>query len=164
MSSRTRSTSSIIDGSPVTVAIALGSNLGDRRYHLKRAVHALGSVMRVVRVSAMHETAPVAAPAGSPDFLNMVVTGHTALAPRELLEALQTIESRLGRVRRIRNAPRVIDLDLIVYSGRRIRTATMAVPHPRAAEREFVMVPMREVAVGTVVRAITIQRESRPSP
>jgi 2-amino-4-hydroxy-6-hydroxymethyldihydropteridine diphosphokinase len=130
-----------------TVVIALGSNLGDRRYHLLRAIHELRSAVRVVRVSSLHETAPVDAPPGSPPFLNAVLTGYTALEPLALLDELLAIEKRLGRVRRgIRNEPRVIDLDLILHGAARLRTRRLTLPHPRAREREFVLTPMREVA------------------
>ena len=124
--------------------ISLGSNLGDRRYHLMRAIHALGEVVRVVRVSTIRETAPVDAP--PPSFLNALVVGYTTLSPSELLQSLLAIEQRLGRVRRgVRNEPRVIDLDLIFHSGHRARTKTLTLPHPRYSEREFVMTPMREL-------------------
>ena len=130
----------------VTVLIALGSNLGDRNYFLRRAIHELRRVVRVVRVSSVHETKPVDAPPGSPDFLNMVVAGYTTLAPEALLDAMQTIEGRLGRRRlAVRNAPRTIDLDLIAYDARRMRTPRLTLPHPRAREREFVMKPLAEV-------------------
>jgi len=129
-----------------SVLIALGSNLGDRRYNLMRAIHALRDVVRVVRVSAIRETAPVDAPPGSPPFLNAVVAGYTTLSPESLLDALLAIESRHGRVRRgIRNEPRVIDLDLIFHGAHRMRTERLTLPHPRYREREFVMTPMREL-------------------
>src|SRR5881227_4396168 len=95
-----------------SVLVALGSNLGDRAYSLRRAIEELRHVMNVVRVSSFIETEPVEAPPGSPRFLNAVVAGFTTLAPQSLLDALLAIESRLGRRRTIRNAPRVIDLDL----------------------------------------------------
>jgi 2-amino-4-hydroxy-6-hydroxymethyldihydropteridine diphosphokinase len=126
------------------VIVALGSNLGDRRYNLLRAIDALGDVMRVVRVSSIHETEPVDAP--PPRFLNMVVTGYTTMDPESLLGALLDIEVRLGRVRRgTRNEPRIIDLDLIVYGGYRMRTSSLTLPHPRAKERSFVLEPLRVV-------------------
>lgn len=107
-------------------------------------MHAIGSVVRVVRVSSIIETEPVDAP--PPRFLNAVLTGYTSLAPEALMAALLTIESRLGRVRRgVRNAPRVIDLDLILYGGHRLRTTSLTLPHPRFQEREFVMAPLREI-------------------
>lgn len=131
-----------------TIVIALGSNLGDRRYNLQRAIDALHEVMRIVRVSSIRETEPVDAPPGSPAFLNMVVTGHTPLAPQRLLEGLLAIEKRLGRVRRgIRNEPRVIDLDLILYGAVRMRTKALTLPHPRARDRSFVMEPLLECGV-----------------
>lgn len=144
-SSRTRSTSSITE-----VVIALGSNLGDRAWHLRRALHLLP--VRVVRVSAFVETAPVDAPPGSADFLNAVTVGYTSLGARELLAALHDIEARMGRVRRHRNEPRVIDLDLILYGALRMRTHDLTLPHPRAAQRAFVIQPMREVVPETIVR------------
>ena len=128
---------------PYTVVIALGSNLGDRRRYLRRAVEELRRVISVVRVSSIIETDPVDAP--PPKFLNMVVVGHTRLSPEALLDALLEIETRLGRRRTTRNAPRVIDLDLILHSAHRRRTQRLTLPHPRYREREFVMRPLREV-------------------
>jgi 2-amino-4-hydroxy-6-hydroxymethyldihydropteridine diphosphokinase len=104
--------------------------------------------MRIVRTSEVHETAPVDAPSGSPPFLNMVVLGHTPLAPLALLDTLQAIEHHLGRApRRARNEPRVIDLDLIAYGAKRMRTSRLTLPHPRAHERAFVVEPLRELGV-----------------
>lgn len=133
------------DAPPAPVVIALGSNLGDRAYHLRHAVHSLSEVVRIVRVSSSYDTPPVDAPAGSPRFLNMVVAGWTHLPPQKLLRALLAIESRLGRVRRERNGPRTIDLDLILYSAARLRTRELTLPHPRYRERAFVMEPLAEL-------------------
>ncbi|HKO54717.1 MAG TPA: 2-amino-4-hydroxy-6-hydroxymethyldihydropteridine diphosphokinase [Thermoanaerobaculia bacterium] len=130
-----------------TVVIALGSNLGNRLLYLRRALFALGDVMRVVRASSVHETAPIDAPAGSPPFLNMVVAGYTRQPPLALLNELQRIESRLGRRRGVRNAPRTIDLDLILYSSRVMRTGRLTIPHPRYRERPFVMEPLAELGL-----------------
>src|SRR5258708_34063698 len=97
---------------PYSVLIALGSNLGDRGLYLRRALDALGSEVRIVRLSGVHETEPVDAPPASPPFLNMVVVGHTALPPAALLACLLAIERRFGPHRAgIRNAPRTINLD-----------------------------------------------------
>lgn len=97
-----------------------------------------------MRVSSIIETEPVDAP--PPRFLNAVLTGYTSLAPEALMAELLAIESRLGRARRrARNEPRVIDLDLILYGGHRLRTISLTVPHPRFREREFVMTPLREI-------------------
>ena len=109
-------------------------------------MHELRSVVRVVRVSSIRESAPVDAPPGSPPFLNMVIAGYTSLPPLELMRELLAIESRLGRRRRgVRNEPRVIDLDLILYGATRMRSRELTLPHPRYREREFVLVPMREI-------------------
>lgn len=132
----------------VTTVIALGSNLGDRPYNLRRALHELRWFVRVVRVSAFHETVPVDAPAGSPAFLNAVLTGYTPLDPLALVDELLALEKRLGRVRRgVRNEPRVIDLDLILHGSTRMHTRRLTLPHPRAAERPFVLEPLREISV-----------------
>jgi len=134
--------------SPESVAIALGSNLGDRRRTLLRAIEELRRVITVVRVSSIHETEAVGAPAGSPRFLNMVVAGHTTLTPEQLLAHLLDIEQRLGRVRGARNAPRTIDLDLIFHGANIRRTPELTLPHPRYRERDFVMRPLRELHLG----------------
>jgi 2-amino-4-hydroxy-6-hydroxymethyldihydropteridine diphosphokinase len=126
-----------------SVLIALGSNLGDRALFLRRAISSLRTVMHVVRVSSFIETDPVDAPA--PKYLNGVVAGYTDLSPAALLTALHEIESRLGRRRTTRNAPRVIDLDLILHSANLVRTRTLTVPHPGYLDREFVLAPLREL-------------------
>jgi 2-amino-4-hydroxy-6-hydroxymethyldihydropteridine diphosphokinase len=108
-------------------------------------LHALRDVVRVVRVSAIHETAAVDAPAGSPPFLNLVLIGTSLLPPSALLSELLAIEKRLGRVRRgVPNEPRIIDIDLILHGAARMRTRSLTLPHPRAHQREFVMAPLRE--------------------
>lgn len=146
-----------------TVVIALGANLGDRALTLRRAVDALGRVMRVVRASSVYETEPVDAPAGSPHFLNMVVAGFTRLEPLALLDELQRIEASLGRRRGIRNAPRTIDLDLIAYSSRAMRTKRLTLPHPRYREREFVMEPLRELELSAFRNRHPARRDASPS-
>ena|SRR5438132_6378890 len=129
---------------PYTVVIALGSNRGDRRWQLRRAIEELRHVLDVVRISSIIETEPVDAP--PPRYLNAVVAGHTNLSPEQLLDALMKIESRLGRRRPApRNAPRPIDLDLIMHSAHRRRSDRLTLPHPRFREREFVMRPLREL-------------------
>ncbi|HSY52110.1 MAG TPA: 2-amino-4-hydroxy-6-hydroxymethyldihydropteridine diphosphokinase [Thermoanaerobaculia bacterium] len=131
---------------PASVLIALGSNLGDRALFLRRAISELGHVIHVVRVSTFIETEPVDAP--PPKYLNAVVAGYTELEPLPLLEALHAIETRLGRRRSTRNAPRVIDIDLILHSANVMRTRTFTLPHPRYLGREFVRGPMRELKLG----------------
>lgn len=131
---------------PASVLIALGSNLGDRALFLRRAISQLSEVVQVVRVSSFIETDPVDAP--PPKYLNAVIAGYTDLTPAALLDALHKVESRLGRRRSTRNAPRVIDLDLILHSANLVRTRTLTLPHPRYREREFVLGPMRELNLG----------------
>ncbi len=129
-----------------SVLIALGSNLGDRVRTLRAAVCELQDVVHVVRVSGMIETDAVDAPPGSPPFLNMVVLGWTHLAPEALLDQLLAIEKRLGRRRPApRNAPRMIDLDLILHSANVRWSSRLTLPHPRYLAREFVMGPLREL-------------------
>jgi 2-amino-4-hydroxy-6-hydroxymethyldihydropteridine diphosphokinase len=128
-----------------TVVIALGSNLGNREWYIRAAIEELRRVFHVVRISGVRETEPVAAP--PPRYLNCVVAGYTSLTPEDLLRELQTIETRLGRRRRFRNAPRTIDLDLILHSANRRRSPSLTIPHPRYREREFVLAPMRELGL-----------------
>jgi len=135
---------------PYSVLIALGSNLGDRARHLRAAVDALRQTIAVVRLSSVCETAAVDSPPGSSDFLNMVVAGHTPLSPAALLAKLQAIEQRAGRRRSLRNAPRTLDLDLILHSAHLLRTPTLTLPHPRYLQREFVLRPLRELGLGWV--------------
>jgi 2-amino-4-hydroxy-6-hydroxymethyldihydropteridine diphosphokinase len=129
-----------------SVLIALGSNLGDRELFLRRAIDLLRQAVHIVRVSSFIETEPVDAP--PPKYLNAVVAGYTDLSPAALLDALHAIEARLGRRRSTPNAPRVIDLDLILHSAHLIRTRTLTLPHPRYLEREFVRGPLRELGLG----------------
>jgi 2-amino-4-hydroxy-6-hydroxymethyldihydropteridine diphosphokinase len=131
---------------PASVLIALGSNLGDRALFLRRAVSQLSQAVHVVRVSNFIESDPVDAP--PPKYLNAVVAGYTDLSPTALLEILHKIEWRLGRRRTTRNAPRVIDIDLILHSANLIRTHTLTIPHPRYLDREFVLGPVRELNLG----------------
>lgn len=129
---------------PATVVIALGSNLGDRDWNLRRAIDRLRSIVSIVRVSAFIETEPVDAP--PPKYRNAVLIGQTSLPPRELLARMLAIEAELGRRRpALRNAPRTIDLDLILYDAVRMRTPDLTLPHPRAMQRDFVMRPLREI-------------------
>ncbi|HEY3054331.1 MAG TPA: 2-amino-4-hydroxy-6-hydroxymethyldihydropteridine diphosphokinase [Thermoanaerobaculia bacterium] len=134
--------------SPESVLVAIGSNLRNRLYNLRRAVDELQRVMSIVRVSSVYETEPVDAPPRSPRFLNMVVAGHTNLTPEALLIQFLDIERRLGRVRGGRNAPRTIDLDLILHSANVRRSAALTLPHPRYLQRDFVMQPLRELHLG----------------
>jgi 2-amino-4-hydroxy-6-hydroxymethyldihydropteridine diphosphokinase len=129
------------------VAIALGSNLGDRESHLAFAVERLRRLLRNVRVSSWNETAPVGV-AAQPDFLNGVVTGETDLDPAALLAEMLAIEKERGRERPYAGAPRTLDLDLILYGHDVIDQPGLQVPHPRFRERLFVLEPLAEIAGG----------------
>jgi 2-amino-4-hydroxy-6-hydroxymethyldihydropteridine diphosphokinase len=127
------------------VAIALGSNVGDRESHLAAAVARLQQLLGDVRVSAWRETAPIGV-APQADFLNGALVGTTALTPRELLDALLQIERDRGRVRPYEGAPRPLDLDLILYGEDTIDEPGLQVPHPRFRDRLFVLEPLAELA------------------
>lgn len=125
--------------------IGLGANLGDLRATLEAALAALAALpgTRLVAVSGAWRSAPV--DAGGPDFLNAVARLDTALAPETLLDALQAIELAHGRERPYRNAPRTLDLDLLVYGDLQQSTQRLTLPHPRLHERAFVLMPLLEL-------------------
>jgi len=134
-----------------TAYVALGSNLGNREVHLKTAVEFLGQGdVEVVTVSSFFETAPVGAPAGTEHltYLNAAAQIKTVLGPKELMKLLLDVERRLGRKRNteVRNAPRTIDLDLILYEDRVMDEEGLCLPHPRMHERAFVLKPLAEIA------------------
>lgn len=130
---------------PVAVLLSLGSNLGERRVALRRAIDELKPFVTPVRVSPLYETDPVGCLPGSPDFLNVVLLGSTRLSPFDLIRSVLEVEERLGRRRRRRNDPRVIDIDVVLYGAALLRGAALTVPHPRFRLREFVLAPMREL-------------------
>jgi 2-amino-4-hydroxy-6-hydroxymethyldihydropteridine diphosphokinase len=132
--------------------IGLGSNLGDRKAQLDAAVMALSDARGVIfrAVSQYHETAPVGGPDGQGDYLNAAAAVETTLEPLELLHLLQELERRAGRVRTVRWGPRTLDLDLLLFGDRVIASAELQVPHPRLAERLFVLAPLAEIAPGAV--------------
>jgi 2-amino-4-hydroxy-6-hydroxymethyldihydropteridine diphosphokinase len=132
--------------------IGLGSNLGDKLGYVKKALGMIEGLRetRLVAVSSVYDTAPVGRE-DQPRFLNAVVEVATALGPAELLGALLAIEDRCGRVRRDVWGPRTLDLDLLVYGDVRVSSPDLTVPHPRLAERAFVLVPLAEIAPDLVV-------------
>ena len=139
-------------GEGVSVFIGLGANLGDRKATLRTALAAIGQLpgTRLLRVSPLYGSAPV--DAGGPDYLNAVAELVTTQTPRALLQALQSIEQSAGRERPYRNAPRTLDLDILLIDGLAIDTPSLTVPHPRMHERAFVLLPLAEIAP-TQVRA-----------
>lgn len=129
-------------------AVALGSNLGDRVAHLRHGVARLddGHLGHVVAQSQVFETEPVGGPDNQGPYLNMVVLLDTSLAPHELLAGLLTIERERGRVREVRWGPRTLDLDIVFYDELVMDDDDLTLPHPRHAERRFVLEPLAEVA------------------
>jgi len=135
----------------MTIAyIALGSNLGDRDESLRSALTALCQTegVEVVRVSPVYETRPVGGPAGQGPYLNAVAEVRSELGPRDLLAVLLNIEQQSGRVRREKDGPRTIDLDLLLYGDLVHEDAQLIVPHPRMHERIFVLYPLAQLAPG----------------
>lgn len=135
-------------GPEVTAVLALGSNLGESAVTLASAVTALEGTqrVRVLKQSPVARTSPVGGPADQPDFLNQVIEIATTLSPQELLRRTQAIEAEHHRARgaengEIRWGPRTLDIDIISYGQERISSETLQVPHPRAAQRGFVLVP-----------------------
>jgi len=129
-----------------TVAIALGSNVGDRRAHLQYAVARLSTFVSNLRVSRFIDSAPVDVSEPQPPYLNGAAVGETMLSAPELLDALMAIERERGRTRLTPRAPRTLDLDLILYGHAIIRDDGLIVPHPRFRERAFVVDPLKEIA------------------
>ncbi|MFT4243499.1 MAG: 2-amino-4-hydroxy-6-hydroxymethyldihydropteridine diphosphokinase [Acidovorax sp.] len=131
----------------MTIAfIGLGANLGDAPAALRTALQALAALpeTQLLRTSPLYRSAPV--DATGPDFYNAVAALQTRLAPLALLRALQAIEQAAGRERPYRNAPRTLDLDVLLYGDERIATPELTVPHPRMGERAFVLRPLADIA------------------
>jgi 2-amino-4-hydroxy-6-hydroxymethyldihydropteridine diphosphokinase len=127
------------------VAIALGSNLGDRRAHLDWAVDRLRSHVAHLRVSTRIETDPVEVDGPQPRYVNAAAVGETSLGPDELLQALLAIERERGRERPSRRAPRTLDLDLILFGDLVSHAPHLTLPHPRFRARRFVLEPLAEL-------------------
>ena len=142
---------SVAAAAPVDAYVGLGSNVGDRAAEIESAIDeiaALASTTLVAR-SSLYRSPPLAASGG--EYLNAVVRLRTALAPHALLHALQAIEQAHGRERPFANAPRTLDLDLLLHGDAVLDGSGLTLPHPRLHERAFVLVPMAEIAPGLVV-------------
>jgi 2-amino-4-hydroxy-6-hydroxymethyldihydropteridine diphosphokinase len=133
----------------VRAYLGLGSNMGDRRGHLRAAVAALPDV---VAVSPVYETDPVGGPAGQGPYLNLVVALETDRSPRELLDLAQGLEAAAGRVRKERFGPRTLDIDILLVGSLCVDEPDLVVPHPRMWERRFVLAPLADLANGSVRR------------
>ena len=132
--------------------IALGSNLQDPVQQVKRAFDAIAhlSETALLKQSSLYRTAPVGYD-NQPDFINAVVKAKTTLAPEALMRHLLAIETQFGRERPFPNAPRILDLDLLLYNGLCMQSDLLTLPHPRMQDRGFVMLPLAEIAADLVL-------------
>jgi 2-amino-4-hydroxy-6-hydroxymethyldihydropteridine diphosphokinase len=137
--------------SEVRAHVGLGANLGDARAALDAAITALSALpsTRCVAWSSYYRSAPI--DSSGPDYLNAVAELRTRLSPHELLAHLQAIETQHGRERPYRNAPRTLDLDLLLYGDTVLNSEVLTLPHPRLHERAFVLAPLAEIAPALVV-------------
>ena len=127
--------------------LGVGSNLGNRRKNIKLALEKIRQLKdtKLLKVSKVMESIPLGGPAGQGKFLNAALKIKTRFSPKQLLKQLKIIEKDLGRVPTVRWGPRVIDLDILLYSDRLINTRELVVPHPRILERKFMIKPLLEV-------------------
>ena len=132
-----------------TAYLSLGSNLGHREANIASALKMLGQEARILKVSSFYETEPVGYK-DQPWFLNCACAIETELAPQALLKLAKTIERNLGRKRTLRFGPRLIDIDILFYDDLILDSPDLVIPHPRLAERAFVLVPLKEIAPNLV--------------
>ncbi len=128
--------------------IGIGSNLGDRAKYIENAIEKLEGTkgIEVKRVSSIYETEPVGGPKQG-KYLNGAIEIETQLEPGELMLKLQNIEKQLGRIKTLKNAPRTIDLDILLYGDKKINKPDLKIPHPKMHEREFVMKPLKDLGM-----------------
>lgn len=134
-----------IPAMPHAIYLALGTNLGDRLANLRAAIAALAPQARVLAESRIYETEPWGF-SEQPAFLNMAVRAETDLAPADLLAFLKSLETDLGRTPTFRNGPRLIDIDILFYDDLILDIPPLVIPHPRLHERDFVLVPLADIA------------------
>ncbi len=127
------------------VYLGLGSNLGERQYNIRKAISLLKRQCAIEKISSFYETEPVGF-LGQRWFVNCVIKAHTRLAPESMLEGIKSIEKTLGKKAVRKNGPRRIDIDILLYNGRKIKSNAITIPHPRFHKRAFVLVPFSEIA------------------
>jgi len=149
----------------VCVYLALGSNLGDRHRYLREAVVAVAAWpnTKLVQESPVYDTEPVGGPAGQPIFLNQVIAIETGLTVEDVLARTQDLEAQAGRdsaEARVKDGPRTLDLDILIYGDEQIDQSGLTVPHPRMCERLFVMEPLNDIAPNLVLpgQGVTVLR------
>ncbi len=128
-----------------TVYLGLGTNLGNKRNNLKEAVRLLRREVKIVKVSSLYKTKPVGY-LDQPDFLNAVVAAKTSLTPLQLLKQVKAIEKIMGRVKSVPWGPRLIDIDILLYEGKKVNHSRLIIPHPQINKRGFVLKPLKEIA------------------
>ncbi|MFH1533587.1 MAG: 2-amino-4-hydroxy-6-hydroxymethyldihydropteridine diphosphokinase [Nitrospirota bacterium] len=126
------------------VFIGIGTNIGDKGQNIENALIEIGKIATIKKKSSIHETKPVGYE-NQGDFFNMAIEIETDLSPIDLIIKLQEIEHKMGRVRDIKNGPRIIDLDILTYGNEIINEPNLTIPHPRMFERDFVMKPLKEI-------------------
>jgi 2-amino-4-hydroxy-6-hydroxymethyldihydropteridine diphosphokinase len=131
------------------IYLSMGSNLGDREANLRAGVESLRAAGEICAVSPVWATAPVGV-TDQPDFLNIAVAADTSLTPRALLEAVKRIEVDVGRRPTFRRGPRVLDIDILLYGNDSVAEPDLSIPHPRLAERAFVLAPLADIAPDAV--------------
>ena len=158
-----------MSGQGRSIVVAFGSNLGDRRAHIGQAARDVGRILSDFTLSRIIETAPVGVGLEhDPPFLNAVGVGQSSAPARQIFEALRAIEERGGRMRSTPGAPRTIDVDLILTGDEIVNEADLQVPHPRFADRMFVLEPLAQIApdlrdpvTGLTMRRLLEERKSR---
>jgi len=139
------------------VYLGLGTNIGDRQSNLARALKLLGERLKIEKVSSIYETEPVGY-ADQPQFLNTVCLVKTNIGPLQLLSLVKGIEANMGRDAGFPNGPRIIDIDIILYSDMSMIDPELTIPHPRMNERAFVLIPLMEIASADLVHPFTRER------
>lgn len=131
----------------VQAYLGLGSNIGDRKQQLLKAIDLIGNIkgIKVTKQSSIYETAPIGY-TDQPNFLNLCLEIETELSPQQLLKHCLDIEQQLHRLREIRWGPRTLDIDILLYSDNIIETDNLSIPHPRMQERAFVLIPLNDIA------------------
>jgi len=127
--------------------LGIGSNLGDRRTKIKEAIEKINSLKgtKILKASSIIETDAVGGPCAQSKFLNAVVKAKTSLLPRQLLKKLKIIEKELGRKKTVRFGPRLIDIDILFYGDKLVKTKKLTIPHKKVFQREFVLKPLLEI-------------------
>lgn len=129
---------------PTCVYLALGSNLGDRSHNLQQALEKIAEKVSILKTSSIYETPPWGY-FEQPVFYNQVLCGTTSLNPIELLAFIKEIEANMGRIKNFQNGPRLIDIDILLFSEQIVMTENLVIPHPRMLERAFVLLPLSEI-------------------